>query len=477
MTSPENLASLRQEALLTLVAELQHQIAEQQRQIADLAARNAVLQAELERLTRSTKRQAAPFSTGQRVSTPKRPGRKPGSGAFSYREAPLPPQITGPPVDVTVMLEACPACGGRLEEERVDVVSTTDIPASPRPVVTQYRVSVCRCTVCGRQVRGQHPELAPDQYGATAHRVGDRTMAAAHALHYGVGIPVRKVPAVLEALNGITLTQSAITQDAMRRTQGAVGDTYERLRTAVPDAPIVHTDDTGWRVGGEPAYLMAFDTDEATVYQIRSHHRHEEVQEVIPAAYDGVMVTDRGRSYDDETFADVKQQKCLAHILRTIHEVLETKQGRARDFGERLKSLLQDAMQLWRTYHAGDLAAFTTQAPHLWDAITYHLRPRILTDPDNQRLLNGVGRHHDRGNLLRFLEDPHIEPTNNRAERVLRPAVIARKVSQCSKNGPGAHAFEAFKSVVQTLAKRGIHSMVEGLYQIFRSTTPQRASP
>jgi hypothetical protein len=50
-------------------------------------------------------------------------------------------------------------------------------------------------------------------------------MAAAHALHYGVGIPVRKVPAVLEALTGITLTQGAITQDAMRRTQGAVGDT------------------------------------------------------------------------------------------------------------------------------------------------------------------------------------------------------------------------------------------------------------
>jgi hypothetical protein len=153
---------------------------------------------------------------------------------------------------------------------------------------------------------------------------------------------------------------------------------------------------------------MAFDTDEATVYQIRSHHRHEEVQEVIPAADDGVMVTDRGRSYDDATFTDVKQQKCLAHILRTIHEVLETKQGRARDFGERLKSLLQDAMQLWRTYHAGDIADFTLQAPHLWDAITYPLRPRILTDPDHQRLLNSIGRHHDRGNLLRFLADPRI---------------------------------------------------------------------
>jgi transposase len=468
MTSPEHLASLRQEALLALVAGLQHQIAEQQRQIADLAARNAALQAEIERLTRSVKRQAAPFSKGQRVATPKRPGRKPGAGRFCYRTAPLPDQITTPPVEVPVTFDTCPDCGGALIEERVDLAYTTDIPALPRPQVTQYRVSVCRCMVCGKQVRGQHPEVALDQYGVTAHRVGDRVMAAAHGLHYGVGIPVRKVPRVLEALTGVTLTQSAITQDAMRRATHVVGEVYEGLRTAIPEAPVVHTDDTSWRVGGEPAYLMAFETDVATVYQVRSQHRHEEVQEVIPCDYKGVMVTDRGRSYDAQAFDAVKQQKCLAHILRSIRTVLQTKKGRARAFGERLKELLQEALQLWRGYHAGEVADFAAQAQCLRDAITHHLRNRCLTDPDNQRLLNQIGRHHDRGNLLRFLDDPHIEPTNNRAERALRPAVIARKVSQCSKNAPGAHAFAAFTSVVRTLAQQDVASLVEGLYQLFQ---------
>ncbi|HZA21374.1 MAG TPA: IS66 family transposase, partial [Dehalococcoidia bacterium] len=84
----------------------------------------------------------------------------------------------------------------------VDLAYVTDLPPMPRPKVTQYRVWVCRCTGCGRQVRGQHPDLAPDQYGATAHRVGKRGMAAAHTLHYQVGIPVRKVPLVLELLTG-----------------------------------------------------------------------------------------------------------------------------------------------------------------------------------------------------------------------------------------------------------------------------------
>ena len=470
MKPPEHPSSLSRDELLALLAALQ-------RQIADLTARNEALQAELEQLRRGAKRQAAPFSKGTRVAHPKRPGRKPGSGLFCYREAPRPEQLTAPPVDVPVTLDACPACGGPLEADRIDVVSTTDIPAIPRPHVTQYRVAVCRCRLCGQQVRGHHPDVAPDQYGATAHRIGERAMAAAHGLHYGIGIPVRKVPLVLEALHGLTLTQGAITQDAMRRARGEIGEAYAHLRAAMPASPVVHTDDTSWRVGGAPAYLMAFDTDEATVYQIRPQHRHEEVQELIPRDYEGVMVTDRGRSYDAQAFNDVKQQKCLAHLLRSISDVTTTKKGRARDFGARLKTLLQDAMQLWHAWHAGEVTDFATEAQPLWDTITHHLRPRILTDPDNQRLLNGIGRHHDRGNLLRFLEDLRIEPTNNRAERVLRPAVIARKVSQCSKNTPGAHAFEAFKSVVQTLAKQGVASMVEGLYGIFRAARIQSSPP
>ena len=51
--------------------------------------------------------------------------------------------------------------------------------------------------------------------------------------------------------------------------------------------------DTGWRVGGEGAFLMAFETDDATVYQVRGRHRNEEVREVVPGDYAGVMVTDR----------------------------------------------------------------------------------------------------------------------------------------------------------------------------------------
>ena len=462
MTSANHPASLSRDDLLVLVAELQRQL--------------AALRAAIEQLTRGGKRQAAPFAKGPRVADPKPPGRKPGSGTVRYRERPRPEEITEPPVDVRVLVDACPAWGGFLAAERVDDAYRTELPVRPRPQVTPYRVWVCRCVLCGRPVRGQQPEVAPDQSGATAHRLGARLRAAAHTLPYGVGIPVRKVPAVVHALTGVRLTQGALTQDALPHAEGALGTAYEGLRASIPGAPVVHTDDTGGRVGGEPAYLMAFETETATHSQIRTRHRHEEVQEVIPADYAGVMVTDRGRSDDARAFDGVPQQKCLAHLQRSSSDVLATKKGRARDFGEQLKALLQETLALWHAYRDNQRTDFKVDAEALQEAISSQLHHRRLKDPDNQRLLNELGWHHDRGHLLRFLVDPRVEPTNNRAERALRPAVIARKVSQCSKNDRGAGAFAVFTSVIRTLMNTDTASMVAPRSHLLRPTQRHYAS-
>jgi transposase len=233
---------------------------------------------------------------------------------------------------------------------------------------------------------------------------------------------------------------------------------------------------TGWKVGGEQAHLMAFDTDQVTIYQVRSRHRHQEVQEVVSQNYQGVMGTDRGRSYEDKSFRRVKQQKCLAHLQRTLGEVLARKKGRARDLAERTRELLRLAVRLWEEYHYGDREEFDRWVPEVRFALNYHLRDRPLKDQDNQKLLRMLRRYHQRGELLRFLEQPEVEPTNNRVERMLRPAVIARKVSQCSKTWPGADAFTAFTSIIQTLLKKGTPSaVVEALADLFRATRSESA--
>ena len=125
-------------------------------------------------------------------------------------------------------------------------------------------------------------------------------------------------------------------------------------------------------------------------------------------------------------------------------------------------------MELRQAYHRGEAADFGVRAERLRREATYHLRDRPMSDADNWRLQNELGWHDDRGNLLRFLDDPSIEPTNNRAERALRPAVIARKVSHCSKSVEGADAFSAFTSVIRTLARNGgDRSVVDRLCGVF----------
>ena len=90
-----------------------------------------------------------------------------------------------------------------------------------------------------------------------------------------------------------------------------------------------------------------------------------------------------------------------------------------------------------------------------------------LRDADNKKLLDGIGWQHDRGNLLRFLEREGVEPTNNRAERILRPAVIARKVAHFSKDHRGADAFVSFVSIAQTARKKAQQTTSRVLRDLF----------
>ncbi len=83
-------------------------------------------------------------------------------------------------------------------------------------------------------------------------------LSLAHSLHYDLSVPVRKVPEVLRLATGLSVTQSALTQDALRQsTAGSSLHTqYQRLRDDVQRHPYVHQDDTGWRVHGKPACLL-----------------------------------------------------------------------------------------------------------------------------------------------------------------------------------------------------------------------------
>jgi hypothetical protein len=148
-----------------------------------------------------------------------------------------------------------------------------------------------------------------------------------------------------------------------------------------------------------------------------------------------------------------------------------------RHFCLRLKKLLREAVARWEAYHTGTAPEFEAERARIAAAVTEHLRERPIRGEANRRLLSELGGHHRQGNLLRFLDEPDtVEPTNNRAERGLRPAVIARKVSHCAKTWPGAEAHAAFTSVFGTLGQRGVRSLVDATVEVFRTgRVPQRS--
>jgi len=275
-------------------------------------------------------------------------------------------------------------------------------------------------------------------------------MAVGHVLHYGMGIPQQKVPAIVEMFTGVAPTQSAFNQDATRRSEEDLKPDYEALRRSMKEEAIGHTDATGWKVDGEAAQMAVYTNGEATLYDIQEHYRNDEIREVFPDDYRGTVVGDGAKAFDADALSKVKQQKCLFHGLKLIREAQEHQPEGEREFGEQLKGLLQEAVALWHDYHDGKKSGYRRKMADLEARITGHLRERELSDADNQRLLKFFGEHHRKGNLTRFLHDPRVPPTNNLAELELRYLIPARKVSQCSKNRRGAHAQKVLGSLIRT---------------------------
>src|SRR5512143_323711 len=126
--------------VLTELAALKARVEELLVEVASLRTEHAALKAQLEQRTRDAKRQAAPFSKGQRKAHPKRPGRKPGQGHFTFRTLPRPDQWTAPPIEVRLPEPSCPCCGEPLYEQRVDSAAVPEISPQPRPIVPSDRV-------------------------------------------------------------------------------------------------------------------------------------------------------------------------------------------------------------------------------------------------------------------------------------------------------------------------------------------------
>ena len=449
------------------VAELLEVIRQWTEQVSALEAENKALREENTRLKRrisdlerKKNKYVAPHSREERKADPQKSGRKARQGSFTHKQLPA---VVTHEVDVELP-NRCPTCNftGDLTLSHFEKASLTELPTRPRVEVTVYNVPVVICPACGKKIRGEHPDLQAGQWGATAHRIGPRLEATIHTIRHEVAVSERKLPRVLELLLGLRLTQSAINQAARRLAQDGspLADHVVELENQLRQAAYVHHDDTGWRVGGEQAWVGGYQSADVVLFKVNPRHTAAELQAVLKDRFQGTLVCDRYSVYDALQFAGIKQQKCLAHVMRNIADVagqVKGRAGRGLAYLGRLKEEMQDALKVHRDFQQGKTTErqFRFRGGLVRGRITRLLSRTDLRTPESERLRAGLWKQHEKGRLLRFLEHPEIPPTNNAAERRLRRVVITRKVSQCSKNWRGAEAHMRTKSVVETARLRG----------------------
>lgn len=395
-------------------------------------------------------RQAAPFSRDRPKDNPKKPGRKKGKGTFSRRKPP-PEKKTE---TVNVPLDRCPHCGGPLSDKKTHEHIQTDLPL-PEPTHTRFVNESGWCAKCKRRVRSRHPDQASTASGAAGTSVGPNAKAVAADLHHRLGVSYAKVAEHLAVTAGLDVTSGALCQ-AGERLAAKLMPIYEGLVAAIREACAAHADETGWRIGTLSAWLWVFTSEHVTVYVVDESRSHDVVVRILGRDFKGTLVGDCFLAYDHKDFADWIKQKCVAHLLKDLRKMEAEKTRGAVRFPRDVKRLLHDALALRDAKPELTARQFKVRLGKIerrLDALI--AEDRQLTDPDNARFAKRLRKQRD--HLFTFLTRDGVEPTNNRAERDLRPAVVVRKTGGCNKTQEGAKTHAVNASILATARKNGIN--------------------
>jgi transposase len=452
MSRPLNAQSLeglrgQPEALIGIILR-QAALIEALRQEAEaLRAEVARLQARVQELEGQGPPAAAPFRrpARQKSPSPRPPGRAAGHpGAFRAWPAACDETLEVP------LGPHCPGCGQPLSELRRIEQTVVELPASPART-TRLVTWRAYCPHCRKEVRSAHPLQGSTATGAAGTQLGPRALGVACALKHQAGLSLAKTALVLRELGGLTVSPGGLAQ-AFQRVAARLAPEYEALRTGLLQSEVIHSDETSWWVGGPQASLWVFCNRQATFYRVVEHRDRASFYEVIPAEWPGVLVSDCLSVYDGAT---PLQHKCYAHHLKAVRAAEEAgAPAGPGDFGPLCRRLLHQAMAL-KAQEAAVRAAGDYEARRRGlDLAARALLGEPRADPAEEALRARLAKQLD--HLFTFLDHPALEDaTNNLAERQLRPAVIARKVSCGQRSWRGAQAWQVLASLAATCRQRG----------------------
>jgi transposase len=346
-----------------------------------------------------------------------------------------------------------------------------DILLEPRTVVTCFRHQSAYCPDCNRQVWQLGPGELPGAY------IGPAAKATAIYLRYKFHASDRKLSEFFADFFGLRFVPASaygFERQAVRRGTPLYADLLEKVRALA----VAHADETSWRHNGQSYWVWYVGNDDLACFKLDAHRSTQAAQSLLGQKFAGVIVADAYAAYQGVHPQD--WQSCLAHIKTKAKELGQelallkgpAVDGPARHFCQQVQGFIHTTCQAHQRLTQGPWRA---QAARRQERT---LRRRLRTlcrtplrypraETFRQRLLGPEQKH-----LFTCFRRPKVPPTNNQAERSLRPVVIMRKVIQGTRSERGLENHSVLRSLFETARRQG-RKPHEFFLDLFTRDTPQ----
>jgi hypothetical protein len=321
-----------------------------------------------------------------------------------------------------------------------------------RPKVTRLTTWQGKCPQCG-EVHSTHPLKTSYAQGAAEVQLGPRAAALATVLNKHLGLTMRKTCWVLKQGFDLALSAGGLAQ-LTHRVADKVQLQYQLLQKQIRHSPAVYADETSWYVGDPHAWLWVFTTPQYTLYHVDSSRGGPVAEKILGKDFSGVLVTDCFAGY---LRFKCRQHKCIAHHLRALEQARDKPKTTDPTYLDAWRDVWREVLELHQSRDDLPEAKLAERRAALESQIKDLLLCDVTQPGDVafRTRMQRVGEH--RLGCLYY----DVEATNNRAERAIRPAVIARKVSCGNKTDRGAATWQILVSLAATAYQNGRDFLTE----------------
>jgi transposase len=349
-----------------------------------------------------------------------------------------------PDRQVEVTMDRCPDCGTDLGSPfRIDSKIVEEIPEPQPIIVTEYKIAHYRCPCCRKEVAAKDPGCPHEG------KFGNNVIAQATLLKYEDRLPHRKIHDAMMRIFGLRISPATIF-DLTRRAADAVRSEYDAILRKIRSAPILYVDETSIHVQGERHWIWTFSTPSESFFVIRKSRGMKVLMEVLTRRFKGIIVCDGWKPYARFT---KRIQRCWAHLLRE-----------SKDIAEKFEEAIPLHNALKELYAILTEALENDPPPEvrktLWQLAREALRHWIMKEYSVENVRKFIGKINNGFDYwFTFIINPGVEPTNNRAERALRPQVVLRKILGTLRNDKGTSIHERIMTTLATWGQRGLDSL------------------